>query len=312
MPAKPVFRFSHEAMATVFEVIIASQEENYSSSAAAAFFKEIDRLESFFNRFDPRSEISRINRLKPGQVLPIGFETFECLKLSFELMLQTGGAFNVNFRTLRSNQGKRSRKSSGRISSRPFSGTGLETCRLLFPLELVEQAGGYAAVRLDLPGTSLDLDLGAIGKGYALEKAARVFADWDISQFLVSAGGSTVYARGRKSWPVAAGGGFDFFQSGKIALKNRALSASGHEVKGEHIYDARYQSPSSRQLAVWVSHPSPALADGLSTAFMVMSLPEIAEYCRQNPGVWTLVLGRDKKCYRYNFPDIREETGRKG
>lgn len=312
MAAKPVFRFSHEAMATVFEVFIAGQEEDYSRSAATAFFNEVDRLEGFFSRFDPRSEISQINRLKPGQALPVGFETFECLKLSFELMLQTGGAFNVNFRAVR-NSGERSpRKSSKRISKRPAARMGLETRKLLFPLELVEQAGGYAAVRLDLPRTALDLDLGAIGKGYALEKAARVFADWDISQFLVSAGGSTVYAGGSKSWPVTIGGGFDFYQPEKIALKNRALSSSGHEVKGEHIYDTRYHRSSSRQLAVWVSHPSPALADGLSTAFMVMSLLEIAEYCRVNPGIWTLVLGRDKKCYRYNLPDISGDTGRKG
>jgi thiamine biosynthesis lipoprotein len=340
MTRKKVQQFSHQAMGTFFEVFIAGKDEAYSRSAARAFFGEIDRLEGFLSRFDDRSEISRINRLQPGEMLPIGVETYECLKTSFELMVETGGAFNINFRALKEktecqgrkkeseNENKKGinpgvgeeRKKEKRLlisdKSKKDSGYRLITWtkseerriwQSTFPLELAETENGYAAVRLEVPEAHLDLDLGAIGKGYALEKAAALFADWEVSDFLVNAGQSTAYARSRKLWPVAVGGGFDFFKAGKIHLKNRALSGSGHEVKGEHIFDPRERKALSRQLAAWVSHPSAVMADGLSTAFMVMSLEEIETCAECHPEIWTLIVSRDKNCYWFKRPDDFEE-----
>jgi len=362
MRKKRVFSFRHQAMATFFEVMVAGEDEDYSRSAARAFFREIDRLEGFLSRFDPGSETSRINRLKPGEILPIGLETFDFLKLSFQLMVETGGAFNINFRALKGAEvesrrpGEKARiieeklklferessaektikpkkESVSRKSSEKARAEGhkhgeeaaafekdsepgdypvlldeknRENFLSVFPLELVEENRGYAAVRLEVAGASLDLDPGAIGKGYALEKASRIFADWDISDFLVSAGGSTVLARGAKPWPVAVGGGFDFFRPGKISLNERALSGSGHEVKGEHIFDPRRRAGRSRHLAVWVLHPSAAVADGLSTALMVMSLDEIRHFAQKHPEVSALVLSRSKKSYFFNEMNIYE------
>ncbi|MDI6697492.1 MAG: FAD:protein FMN transferase [Candidatus Saccharicenans sp.] len=354
MPEKKAFNFSHQAMGTFFEVFVANQAEEYSRSAARAFFREVDRLEGFLSRFDPGSEISRINRLKPGEILPVGLETFECLKLSFQLMVETGGAFNVNFRAAKKLKEKKEGKPvrplarsvaaerrkrdqelkekilkkevlekfgvevEGRSPGSDVFATGTKSAEessgpvvlnqeffiSMFPLEIVEQGGGYAAVRLEVPGTALDLDLGAIGKGYALEKAGRIFSDWEIDDFLVSAGGSTVYSRGAKPWPVAVGGGFDFFRPGKILLNDRALSGSGHEVKGEHIFDPRRRVECSRHLAVWVSHPSPAASDALSTAFMVMNLKEIRAYAKTHPEVWALVFSRNKKSHLFDEMDF--------
>lgn len=328
MSEKKFHRFSHQAMSTFFEVLIAGQDEIYSRSAAQAFFKEIDRLERLFNRFDPGSEISMINRLKPGEILPVGVETYECLKASFELMVATSGAFNINYRAIKREAGdkleelkkidkmkekeRQNLSEADKIKANLNLTDGRESERKnfwlkLFPLELIKTGGRYLAVRLEVPEAGLDLDLGAIGKGYSLEKAAEVFADWEINDFLVNAGQSTVYACGEKPWPVAVGSGFDFFRPGKIYLQGRALSGSGHEVKGEHIFDPWQKEQKSRHLAVWVSHPSPALADGLSTAFMVMSLEEIRAYTEKHPEVWTLVLSRDKNSYLFNAMNIYED-----
>jgi thiamine biosynthesis lipoprotein len=317
-------------MSTFFELLVAGEKEIYARSAAQAFFKEIDRLERLFSRFDPGSEISMINRLKVGETLPIGVETYECLKMSFELMVETGGTFNINFRAIKNKQvagGGGSNKSTegtlnsarsgdsqddkigravGTIKSAAGSGqrdkSEKEAWAELFPLELIETQSQYLALRLEESTYGLDLDLGAIGKGYALEAAAAYLYSWEIDSFLANAGQSTVLARGKEAWPVTVGGGFDFLKPGRVGLKNRALSGSGHEVKGEHIYDPRRRQALSRQLAVWVSHPSPALSDGLSTAFMVMDLKEIEAAAADRPEIWTLVVGRDKNCYWFNRP----------
>ncbi|MHB8055457.1 MAG: FAD:protein FMN transferase, partial [Candidatus Aminicenantales bacterium] len=93
-----VSRFAHEAMTTIFEIFISDPDGEYAGQAAQAAFQEIDRLEGLFNRFDPGSEISRINRLSGGGEIAVGIETFECLSLAESVRRETGGAFDINAR----------------------------------------------------------------------------------------------------------------------------------------------------------------------------------------------------------------------
>ncbi len=58
---KNIHRFSHQAMATIFEIIIVLDDKDYGEQAAAAVFTEIDRLEDELSRFNPNSDISKIN-----------------------------------------------------------------------------------------------------------------------------------------------------------------------------------------------------------------------------------------------------------
>ena len=70
-PPESVHRFAHEAMGTIFEVLIAGQEAGYAAQAAEAVFREIDRLEGLFSRFNATSEIGQINRLRADESLRI-------------------------------------------------------------------------------------------------------------------------------------------------------------------------------------------------------------------------------------------------
>jgi thiamine biosynthesis lipoprotein len=86
----------------------------------------------------------------------------------------------------------------------------------------------------------------------------------------------------------------------KFFLKNRALSGSGTEVKGEHVFDPRKNKPAGGHLGAWVSHTSAAVADALSTAFMVMNTEEVQHYCEGHPDVWALVVIDPKTCKVFN------------
>jgi thiamine biosynthesis lipoprotein len=87
---------------------------------------------------------------------------------------------------------------------------------------------------------------------------------------------------------------------GRVLLRNRALSGSGTEVKGAHIIDPRTGRPAAGPLAAWVSHPSAAASDALSTAFMVLSTEDAAAFCRRHPAVWALVKTGPKTCRIFN------------
>jgi thiamine biosynthesis lipoprotein len=288
---KPPFRFSHFSMGTTFEVIIAGSDEIYAGQASQAVFAEIDRIDNLFNRFNPSSEVGQLNLLKAGKKLKIGIELFECLKTAARVQKETGGAFNINVASLVQYKRK-----------------GIE-----FPVELSLLPAGFMAKISDrLPGQKthgVEFDLGGIGKGYALEKAQVICSDWGIKRVLLHGGTSTALAvgdassgnEGNTGWPVGIGGDWDCPKApARFFLKNRALSGSGIEVKGEHIIDPKTWQPAKGHKAVWVSHTSAAWADALSTAFMVMTTEQVEEYCSQNPAVWAMVVKDAGKCKIYN------------
>jgi thiamine biosynthesis lipoprotein len=301
---KSVLRFAHFAMGTTFEIMLAEEDEDYARQISQAVFAEIDRIKDLINRFNPTSEIGQINRLRAGQSLRIGVETYECLKTALMVQSQTNGAFDINVGSLMKYR-------DAQISESRSPRTDIQK-----QLELSQKSRGYAvkylpAKEMEKPA-ELNLDLGGIGKGYALDCTREILSDWGVERALVHGGSSTVLAVGtppegegqRKGWPVGIGGDWECPNTPKkFFLKDRALSGSGTEVKGDHIFDPRTNKPAKGHRAAWVSHPSTAVADAFSTAFMVMNTKEVQAYCEEHTDVWALVVIDPKTCEVFN-PDI--------
>jgi thiamine biosynthesis lipoprotein len=289
-----VFRFAHHAMATHFEVLVRGGEEAYAGQAARVVFREVDRIERLFSRFDPTSDIARLNRLGPGESMAVGVETYECLSLAEEVRRAVDGAFDIGVRALVKYKG------GSRMATFALARTDAG-----FEVRRTAPEGGRP--------TLLELDLGGIGKGYALDRAVEVLADWSVEDALVHGGTSTAVAVGDapgadggagKGWPVGVGAGWRCpGVPESFRLRGRALSGSGTEVKGRHILDPRTGLPAGGHLAAWASHPSAAVADALSTAFMVMATDKVEAYCRRNPGVWALVVRDHGDCRVFN-PEV--------
>jgi thiamine biosynthesis lipoprotein len=256
-----VHRFSHAAMNTVFEVHCVHPEAGYARQAAQAAFERLDRLEQELSRFIGNSDVSRVNGLRAGGVTRVLPSTLECLALAMALYELTDGAFDVSL------------------------GTGLpalELDRERFSVRVLQ--GGVA------------IDLGGIGKGYAVDRMVELLGEWDIRQGLVHGGFSSVRAleppAGGEGWPLTLSapgrGGREVLA--RVCAAQRSFSASGTE-KGAHIVDPRDGRPAPDRVT-WVSVPSleggaspAAMAEGLSTAFMVLGLPEVEQLCRSCPGV---------------------------
>jgi len=297
-----VHRFAHEAMGTLFEVAVAGQEKKYAEQASMAVFREVDRLENLFSRFNPCSELGQINRLRPDESLRIGLEVYECLKTAEQVRLDTAGAFDINYKArlrIRGPEGTERFQPGGQAGNPGYE---LSSGADGFSIRLPELGGeNYAA--------SLDLDLGGIGKGYALDRAVSILSDWTVERALVHSGTSTAVAfgsapglkEGEEGWPVGVGGKWSSADApGRVLLRDRALSGSGTEVKGGHILDPGTGREAESHLAAWVSHPSAAIADAISTAFMVMRQDEVEAYCRSHPEVWALVITNKGEPVAYN------------
>lgn len=255
-------RFSHEAMATVFEVIVEHADARYAGQAAHAAFELVDRLEQELSRFRPNSDVSRVSALRAGDTARVSPDTMECLLIARHLFELTAGAFDVSL------------------------GTGLDRLEL-------DEVGLAVHARAD----GVRLDLGGIGKGFAVDRMAALVEEWGLERALVHGGRSSVLAleppRERDGWALdlRAPGAEAAGPVARVAARQTAFSASG-TLKGEHILDpASGRAVAGR--AVFVLLPRSreqglapaAVADALSTAFMVLETARIEALVRQNPGL---------------------------
>ena len=273
-------RFSRDAMATTFEVIIAGSPEVdflYASQAAEAIFTEIQRLEDELSRFRHGSYISQLNQLSAGESLSVSLAAWDCLSLAKTVFKESAGAFDITIGplmqlwrtedgTLREPEPERLELARRSIGSRLF--------------ELDE-----SDLRVTVLADHMVFDLGAIGKGYALDQAAVILEDWGIPNALLNAGDSTLLALGsptvEEPWSITLADG-----ARSMTLRDRALSGSGFMVKGAHIMNPRTLRPVPIQdQRSYALAPSAALSDALSTAFMIMPPAEARALCDQYAGL---------------------------
>ena len=140
----------------------------------------------------------------------------------------------------------------------------------------------------------MQFDLGAIGKGFALDRMAELLRSWDCPSFLLVAGGSSILAgdppKDTAGWSCGLG---DDHAPQRFFLTHTSLSGSGLAVKGNHILDPRTGQPALRQNRAWALADTAAESDALSTACMVLSEPELEEVLAQDPS-WLFFLETDK------------------
>ena len=281
-----IHRFSHEAMATVFEIVIVHDDSHYAHQAAWEAFEELNRLEQELSRFIENSDISRINSLAAGQPLILGPAAFECLQLCTRISAETDGAFDVTIGSLLNcwlNEDKHPRTPSDEE---------LVGARQLTGMHLVKLDEAGHTVRLGSGPVSIDL--GGFGKGYALDRMAELLREWSVDNALVHGGASSALALGAPpeaaGWPLTLSSpGYSRQVLAHLSLHERALSGSGLR-KGQHIIDPRTASPVEGRVAAWACAPTAATADALSTAFMVMEPEAVKQYCLDHPEGLAMIL----------------------
>ena len=277
-PTLPIHRFREEHMTTTFEIQIAHEDVTYAWQAAQAAFQTTVRLEKLLSRYRDDSEVSQLRHLPEGETLRLNPETFSCLQVAAEMQRVTGGAFDP--------------------------GLGAEMDRVRGKGVLVAGASKSERGQLALDPMNftvrcmrapINLDLGAIGKGFTVDRMAEELKEWDIARALILASGSSILALDGpgadpdSTWEITLAGWH------RILLRNRSIGCSGTAMKGAHILDPRSGEAAPGPCRTWAFAPSAAVSDALCTAWMLLGADEIQEVCREVKGALAIVQQEEGK-----------------
>lgn len=287
-------RVQRRAMACRFEITFDLSDARFVPAAQAAL-NQIDDIEAELSVFRHTSAISDLNSRAASESVTCDRALFHLLARCEKLWAATDGAFDITSTPLSRCWGFLRRE--GRLPA----DSEIASARTVVGMEHVMFDPQQSRVRFRRPG--VELNLGAVGKGYALDSVATTLRQRGVAHGLLSAGRSSLLAIGgrERGWSVDIVSPRRDRPIARVWLRNRALGTSGAgvqfvEVDGRrfgHVIDPRTGWPTDAMLSASVVCASAADADALSTAFLVGGPAMTERYCNQHPGVLALLTPND-------------------
>lgn len=292
--------YSKPAMACQFELLFNMHQYPTAGNVTGDVFQLLDDLEDQMTVYRAESEISRLNEQAFLGQVQVEQRLYGLLKQAREIWESTGGAFDVTAGQLSALWGFEQR--SGSIpTDEAIKETlmSVGTSRVAFDDE-------QSSLRFSTQGVKINL--GGIGKGFAIDAMASMLRMNGIRDFAIHGGQSSVLCGGDyltnspdggSGWPI--GLSHPVLPEVRLAhfnLRDRALGTSGSGRQGffhqgkryGHIIDPRTGWPTDHFLSTTVISPSAALSDALATAFFVMDLDAIEAYCRAHTDVSAVLI----------------------
>lgn len=264
------------AMGTMFRVVAREGASVADTRRAVdAALDEVVRLDRVLSHYDEQSDLSRLTREGAGRTVRVHPDLYAVITRALDLSRRSEGRFDITVGPLvRAWQGARER------GGRPAADE----------LERAAACVGYQKIAIRPPdgillhADCMALDLGAIGKGYAVDRAIEVLSAQGVVDAVVNAGGSTIKAIGSApgydGWPVRTATSAD--GRAVVLLRNTALSTSEQHAE---IIEPGTRAPTPRALVVTVMAKSAATADALSTALLLSTEEERQAMLRDLDGV---------------------------
>lgn len=270
------FGYIQIKMGVPFQIVLYSADEATANRAAQAAYRRLKQLNAILSDYDPESELSRLCQLSgPNRPVSVSPELFGILSRSNELSKKTGGAFDVTVGPVVKLWRKSRRKKQLPVAQ-----------QLAESLTRV----GHSAMVLNTTNKSvtlnkpqMQLDLGAIAKGYAADEMIVVLSQHGIRTALIDASGD-VTCQGAPpnstGWRVGVVSRKNPDQDPTLylRLKNMSVATSGdaHQanvidgVRYSHIVDPKTGIGLTKPMTVSVIAPSGEQADSLASAVSVM------------------------------------------
>ena len=317
-----LLQIARQAMACEFEVLLNAGQYPAGPDAALAALDLVEQLEAQLTVYRDASELMAINRRAAGEAVAVELRLFDLLTRAVELYATTGGALDITSGPLSKIWGFYRRQ-----GTMPAAAEVAAALALVGSDKLVLDRA-HRTIRFQQPG--MELNLGAIGKGHALDRAAQVLQNAGVHDFCIHGGNSSVLARGNRildsGLPILDSENQELSPQSKIQnpkskiargwsialrhplkpevrlaefqLVDQALGTSGSgsqffHYQGKrygHVLDPRTGWPADKVLSATVIAPTAEQTDALSTALYVMGVEVAHEFCQKRPDISALLV----------------------
>ena len=275
-------------MGTVLQLTLCGTDPDHTRRTSDSLFQTAARLDRLLTTYAPDSPVNRLNATAGQGAMPVPVEVMDALSLSVRYWELTGGTFDITVGPLMALW--------KRAPGLPSPDSVRHTLSRVGSHQIVLSPQGTVAL-----AQNMALDLGGIGKGFALDRMVALLKERRVGHALLNFGHSSQWAVGRP--PDAAGWRLlvrlpDGTLTGIATLRDQALSVSGSlgqsvtlgDRRYGHVIDPRTGQPIQRDLLACVVAPSAAQAEALSKALLILGESEGTALLERLSGVEGLLL----------------------
>lgn len=298
-------------MGSRFEITVVAQDSVQGNQYIDVAVEEIRRIEKLISSWDPESQTSLINNNAGVQAVEVDVELFQLIERALKISKLTQGAFDISFASM-----ERIWKFDGSMKEMPSEEV----------IKASVSKVGYENILLDpkthsvfLPQSGMRIGFGAIGKGYAADKAKALLQKIGVPGGIINASGDLTtwgtQADG-SDWMVAITNPLNKEQVFSwMPVVNAAVVTSGNYekyvefngIRYTHIIDPRTGYPSTGVRSVTIFTKTAELADALSTSVFVMGLETGLDFINQLKGVECIIVSDDNSIHTSKNIEIEKK-----
>lgn len=305
---KRLYKKAAFLMGTIMTISVYGNDDERINHAVQLAFDEAKRLETLMSNYSNDSELSRINRLAINKPIKCDSELLHIIEDSIHYYNITNGAFDITISPLINLWGLFANNNGDIVGNIPNEKE-LDnimpaiSCKNIVISEANITSGSGRTIFFKNPLTQIDL--GAIGKGYAVDKVVKILQKEGLDSALVNFAGN-IFAYGspdkRHKWTIGLRDPKDTSNIlGAFKIKDRAVSTSGNYERffvkdGKqytHIIDPRTGKPVSEILSVTILAETATKADALSTGIFVLGSKKGFELIEQLENVEGVIMSED-------------------
>ncbi|TAE60750.1 MAG: FAD:protein FMN transferase [Bacteroidetes bacterium] len=310
MESPKEYRRHTRIMGCAFELLVVDQTESSAQAHLDAAEAEMRRSEALLTEFDERSQTSRINQMAGIAPVRVDSEVYELIRRAVHLSQLTQGAFDITAGSLRKLYDFRKG-----VQALPDPAAIATAQKLTGSAQIQLRDSG----RVYLPQVGMRIGFGAIGKGYAADRARHILQQRGVQAGVINASGDLcVWGQKPGGSPWMAGIA-DPQDSTKVLfsfpLHAQAIATSGdyeqffesEGIRYSHTLDPRTGYPVTGIRSVSVTGPSAELCDALATAVFVMGREAGLYLIEQLPQTQALIIDEQGRVFHSKGLTIDEK-----
>jgi FAD:protein FMN transferase len=293
-----LFHDQRYCMGTMFDIVVYHRSRAAAERAISMAMDEIVRLDGVMSHFKDDSDLSRLVRSARSGFVAVDPSLYEVIEESIGFSERSGGKFDITIAPLLRTWQR------ARAEGRRPSAADVADAKRCVGYEKIER---QSPRRIRFRSDCVEIDLGGIGKGYAVDRAVAVLRSAGVLHAVVNAGRSSIAAigapPGKDGWPVSLGP-----DGGVVLLRNNSISTSQQNLEPLHadggvfgeILDPLAGAPAENRMAVSVVAPRATVSDALDTTLVLLSMEESRKLLAQFAGVsayWIAPDGSVKATY---------------